>query len=265
MKKFIPCRKCIGKNGINPEGYIVKKIPSGDGKSMVEVAEECECHKAWREETKLEGAMQKANIAPDITSYSFSDYIGQKSKANLDRLQTFMNRSLDKNEPQEIKDKLAASCLYIYGPNGTQKTTLAMRMGYEFLRKGKKVKYLLMNDLLKMLMKADRDEDIQLQIEKISEVDLLIIDESFMKERVTMYRSGYQLSFLDTFLRNRIQSNRKGVVFISNVAIDEIDKNIFGEGLIDLVKRNVTLCNGALLFEDNYLDQKSEIQIDNLF
>ena len=122
-----------------------------------------------------------------------------------------------------------------------------------------------MNDLIKMLMKAERDEDIQTQIEKLTEVDLLIIDESFMKERVTIYRSGYQLSFLDTFLRNRIQSNKRGVIFISNISMDDIDKNIFGEGLIDLVKRNVTLNNGNMLFEDNYLDQKSEIQIESLF
>jgi DNA replication protein DnaC len=114
-------------------------------------------------------------------------------------------------------------------------------------------------------MKAERDEDIQTQIEKLTEVDLLIIDESFMKERVTIYRSGYQLSFLDTFLRNRIQSNKRGVIFISNISMDDIDKNIFGEGLIDLVKRNVTLNNGNMLFEDNYLDQKSEIQIESLF
>jgi DNA replication protein DnaC len=140
-----------------------------------------------------------------------------------------------------------------------------MRMGYEFLKKGKKVKYILMNDLIKMLMKAERDEDIQTQIEKLTEVDLLIIDESFMKERVTIYRSGYQLSFLDTVLRNRIQSNKRGVIFISNISMDDIDKNIFGEGLIDLVKRNVTLNNGNMLFEDNYLDQKSEIQIESLF
>ena len=122
-----------------------------------------------------------------------------------------------------------------------------------------------MNDLINMLMKAERDEDIQTQIEKLTEVDLLIIDESFMKERVTIYRSGYQLSFLDTFLRNRIQSNKRGVIFISNISMDDIDKNIFGEGLIDLVKRNVTLNNGNMLFEDNYLDQKSEIQIESLF
>jgi DNA replication protein DnaC len=265
MKEFVPCRKCIGKNGINPKGYIVKKVVAGDGKTMVEVAEECECHKAWREEAKLEAALQKANIAPDIMNIPFDNYVGQKSRNNMERLRTFTTRSLDPNEPSEIREKLAASTIYIYGPNGTQKTTLAMRMGYEFLKKGKKVKYILMNDLIKMLMKAERDEDIQAQIEKLTEVDLLIIDESFMKERVTIYRSGYQLSFLDTFLRNRIQSNKRGVIFISNISMDDIDKNIFGEGLIDLVKRNVTLNNGNMLFEDNYLDQKSEIQIESLF
>ena len=265
MIKFVPCRKCIGKNGINPEGYIVKKIPSGDGKTMIEVAEECPCHKEWKNAIKLEANMQKANIAPDAIKYSFDDYVGTKSLDNVKRLKTFMERSLNPNETQEVKDALAASSLYLYGPNGTQKTTLAMHMAYQFLKAGKKVRYILMNDLLKMLMKSERDEQIQAQLEKLAEVDLLIIDESFMKERVTVYRSGYQISFIDTFLRNRIQSNKKGVVFISNIPITEIDRNIFGDGLIDLVKRNVYLCKGEMLFEDNYLEQKSDIQIDALF
>jgi DNA replication protein DnaC len=265
MIKFIPCRKCVGKNGRNPEGYIIKQVPSGNGQGTTTVAVECECHKAWREATKLEVYMQKAGIAADAAKYNISDYVGTKSLANVNRLKTFTERSLDKNETPEVKSALAASSLYIYGPNGTQKTTLSMWMGYEFLRSGKKVKYILMNELIKLLMKADRDEEIQAQLEKISDVDLLIIDESFMKERVTLYRSGYQLSFLDTFLRNRMQTNKKGVVFISNISIEEIDRNLFGDGLIDLVKRNVYLCKGDLLFEDNYLENKSSIDTSALF
>ena len=36
-----------------------------------------------------------------------------------------------------------------------------------------------MNDLIKLLQKADRDEDTQALLDRISDVDLLIIDEAF--------------------------------------------------------------------------------------
>lgn len=265
MIKFVPCRKCLGKNGQNPEGYIIKRIPSGNGKTTVEVAEECACHKAWREATKLEAYMQKANIAVDTAKYDINDYVGTKSIENVERLKKYVSRSLDKNEAPEVTNALAASCLYMYGRNGTQKTTLAMWMGYQFLKAGKKVRYILMNDLLKLLMKAERDEDAQKQLEKISEVDMLIIDESFDKGKITIYRSNYQIPFLDSFLRNRIQTNKKGIIFISNVAMNEIEFNGFNSSIQDLVTRNVNICKGFMEFEDNYMEVKGAIDINALF
>ena len=265
MIKFVPCRKCVGKNGRNPEGYIIKSVPAPNGQGTVEVAEECSCHKAWKESTKLEAYMQKANIASDAAKYDINSYVGTKSLANVNRIKTFTERSLSKDEPQEIKDALAASCLYIYGKNGTQKTTLAMWMGYQFLRAGKKVRYILMNDLLKLLMKAERDEDIQKQLEKLAEVDLLIIDESFDKGKITIYKSNYQIPFLDSFLRSRIQTNKKGIVFISNVNMNEIEANNFNVSIQDLVTRNVNICKGFMEFEDNYMELKGAIDVDALF
>lgn len=265
MTEFIPCRKCINKNGIHPLGYIVRQVPSADGKRKIEVVEECNCHKEWKAKITLQSAIQKANLPPDVINYDINSYVGTQSKANVDRLITFTNRSLSETESPDVKAKLAACCLYLYGPNGTQKTTLAFWIAYQFLKAKKSVKYILMNDLLKLLMKSERDEEIAGKIEKLSEVDLLIIDESFMKERVTIYRSGYQLSFIDTFLRNRIQSNKKGVIFISNINMDSIDRNLFGDGLVDLVKRNVLQSKGNMEFLDNYLDNMSKIDENALF
>lgn len=265
MIEYIQCRKCFGKNGNAPKGYITKTITAGDGKTQVEVVEECECHKRWKKAVKLERLMNKANIATDTAKYKLSSYVGTESINNVHRLETYVTRSLDSKESESVKKQLASSCLYLYGPNGTQKTTLAMWAGYKFLEAGKSVRYILMNDLIKMLQKAERDEDIQRQLDKIIDVDLLIIDESFDKGKLTIYRSGYQIPFLDSFLRNRIQSKKKGIMFISNVPMEEIEANGFNASIQDLVTRNVTIYKGLLEFKDNYMNNMGQVDEESLF
>ena len=267
MIEYIQCRRCLGKNGPYPKGFIAKRVDSPDGKHKIDVVEECECHKTWKKAVQLEDKVKKAGLSPDIlhSHYSPDSYVGTKSLDNVSRIKRFVERSLNKDEPEQVKAQLAASSIYMYGPNGTQKTSLAMWMGYKFLEAGKTVKYILMNDLLKMLQKAERDDQIKKDLDKIAEVDLLLIDESFDKGKLTIYKSGYQIPFLDSFLRNRLQSNSKGIVFISNVSMDEIEKNSFNESIQDLVTRNVTIYNGFMEFKDNYLDTVGQVDIENLF
>ena len=166
---------------------------------------------------------------------------------------------------EETKKLLSSAVLYIYGPNGTQKTTMANYAGFKFLKAGKSVYYCLMNDLIKLLQKADRDETAQAKLDKISDVDLLIIDEAFDSKKVTVYKSDWQIPFLDTFLRNRIQTKNKGILFVSNVDIPFIAENHFSQSIQDLVDRNVKLYNGKLLFEDNYISSKNVINEEELF
>lgn len=265
MIKFVQCRNCLGKNGnVAKPGYISHFITATDGITQVETIEECDCHKKWRKQVELESKANRAGLNPKWIDFKESDYVGNKSLANFHRLQKYAKVFLSP-ENENIKKIIESNCLYIYGPNGTQKTTVANWLGYKFLKNGRKVKYVLMNDLTKMLQKADRDEELQEKIEKLLEVDCLIIDEAFMKERMTIYASGYQLAFLDSFLRNRIQGKNRGIIFISNIPANEIDEKLFGKGIKDLVIRNVELCKGELLFEDNFIENKSEIDIESLF
>lgn len=265
MIKYVQCRQCLGKNGkVAKPGYISKVITGTDGVTKVEIHEECECHIKWRKSVELESKAKRAGLNPKWINFKPSDYIGTKSLNNFKRLQKYTEVFI-KPENDEIKAAIESSNLYIYGPNGTQKTTILNWVGYEMLKNNKTVKYILMNDLIKMLQKADRNEELQEKIEKILNVDCLIIDEAFMKERVTLFSSGWQISFIDSFLRNRMQGKNKGVIFISNISLDEIDETRFGTGIKDLVSRNVKLSNGELLFEDNYIANKSNIDIASLF
>jgi hypothetical protein len=55
---------------------------------------------------------------------------------------------------------------------------------------------------------------------------------------MTVYKSGYQLGFLDTFLRYRLEVARKPVCFTSNIPIAEIGKK-WTVSIQSLVERHV--------------------------
>lgn len=267
MIEYKQCRKCFGKNGkVAKPGYISEMVLAADGKTPTELVTECECHKKWREEVQVEARAKKANLNLKWINFNpLSDYVGEVSYNSVKRLISYTTKSLSPDTPKDKLDLIKASVLYMYGPNGTQKTTLANYVGYSFIRAGKKVYYCLMNDLIKLLQKAERDEEAQALLDKISDVDLLIIDEAFDKKKVTLYKSDWQLPFLDSFLRNRIQTKNKGVLFVSNVPISGIAANNFSESIQDLVSRNVEICNGNLTFLDNYINSKGFINPEELF
>lgn len=267
MVEFKQCRKCYGKNGkVAKPGYISEMVLAADGKTYTEVVTECDCHRLWREESVLEAKAKKANLNPKWVNFNpLSEYVGEVSANSVKRIINYTTKSLSPETPPDILELIKSSVIYMYGPNGTQKTTLANYVGYSFLRAGKKVHYCLMNELIKLLQSAERDESAQARLDKISDVDLLIIDEAFDKKKVTLYKSDWQLPFLDSFLRNRIQTKNKGILFVSNVKIEEIAENNFSASIEDLVSRNVKLCNGYLTFYDNYINTKGFINPEELF
>ena len=141
----------------------------------------------------------------------------------------------------------------MYGKNGTQKTVLGNWIGKSLLSKGYSVRYLLMNNLVGMLQDVDFKDGVQEKLDKLDSTDLLIIDEAFDKEKMRLYKSGFQISFIDTWLRNRIQTLNKGVVFISNVKPEDIEKQGLSHSIQDFVERECKKCNSFLEFKDNYI------------
>ena len=94
---------------------------------------------------------------------------------------------------------------------------------------------------------GERQNELSKSVEQYRDVDLLIIDECFDKKKMTLYQSGWQLSFLDSFLRERMEQNKKATIFISNVYLSMIE-GTFGIGMLELVKRNCA--NSIFLLED---------------
>jgi len=249
-KSFIPCRTCPTRDVSKAsfmEGYYFDEV---DG---CKVLVECKCHKKWRETRELERKLVASNL---ITEYGFDDYKGTESIEDVKALKEFVNHF----------DKYSKSMLYIYGKNGTQKTSMAMAAGKELVGKGYKVQYVLMNNLLTSLVTDfdKKDQEVKdIFIKKCEDCDLLIIDEAFDKEKSVIYKSGYQVPFLDNFLRERFDINKKAVLFISNHQPSEITTQGFSGSLQSLVERNTK--RSLLIFKDVYTENANQIDRLGLF
>lgn len=235
---FNPCKKCNN-------GYIYTK------KDSFESVIECECHKKWLKENQLEKQYKHNGFDMRHFTYSPRQYVGSKSIEDKDRLINYVRQF-------ELNHEVRKLLVYMYGPNGTQKSTLASWVGKSLLAKMFSVRYVLMNDLIKLLMDAEdfneeRKEAAQAKVEKLENTDLIIVDESFDKEKVKLYRSKFQISFLDSWVRKRIGSLNKGIIFISNVPLNKIEENGFSHSIQDFVEREVKLKKCYLQFFDNYL------------
>ena len=70
--KYIQCRRCKGKNGkVGQPGYIQTFIENTDG-TKTEAFIECECHKEWREQNRIEAEAKKAGLNPKWKDFDIS-------------------------------------------------------------------------------------------------------------------------------------------------------------------------------------------------
>lgn len=259
LPKFLPCRSCATTEGdTKPEGY--KYITLENEQTAIT---ECACHRDWRQLAELIVKSEKANLWHDETSlvyYPPKDYAGSKSLPSLGKLTLYLNHIHE--------SKYRAASLYLYGPYGTQKTTLGQWLGRRLLTMGNSVRYITMQQLVSTLSSNfDSDEEKMKDVEALLSVDFLIVDEAFTKSKVVLYRSGYQLPFLETFLKDRMDQRKKSCIFISNTAITDIASQGFGESIQNFIDRSITPKRTALEFLDVYMQEKSNasINIDALF
>jgi DNA replication protein DnaC len=242
--KFIPCRKCYHKpNTRVPEGYIEKMINGS------RVVTECDCHIKWRAEVEFRRRYENAGLRPDLIDASYpADYVGSRSRDSMLRLVNYVSKF--------SRDEAVRKCmLYLAGDNGCQKTLLANWVGKEVLRAGYDVQFILMNRLVSMLATLEADESQKRALDRVLRADLIIIDEAFDLEKLTIYKSGFQIPFVDSFLRDTI--DKRGVIFVSNKEPKSIDSK-FGKSVSDLLSRKTEYYHSLLKFTDNWADNKGE-------
>jgi DNA replication protein DnaC len=184
----------------------------------------------------LEINLVRSNFSEKILSYSISDYEGVKSAETIKNIIKYTD---------EFKTKFYDKSLFFYGGMSTQKTTIAKWVGMRVIEQGKTAYYILMNDLLKELTSLPRDEteaaELKARVDRYMNADLLVIDEAFTKDRNTIYKSRYQIPYIDTFLRSRLETTSKATILVSNETIESIDEDIFNPYIKELVKRNCHL------------------------
>lgn len=225
-EKFTSCNQC-------DNGYIYSK--------NYESARKCICLITYQERQRLRIKLYKAGIPPENTiDYTIRHYIRGESFAEVKKLRFYV----------EHAERFVDKQLYMWGKPGTQKTTLSYWVGKELIKKGYGVQYCLMNDLVKALQNEQFEEGVN--ADKYRNTDFLIIDRAFVADQVTLYKSGYQIPFLDNFLRKRLDQLQKATIFISNAHPSKIGKNGFGEDIQDLITRKTKPYDLILEFKDHY-------------
>lgn len=183
-----------------------------------------------QEEAFYDSRFAKTGLPLHVRNLVLKDYIGS-------------NRSIPRKLTQYVEgfsDRYRNVHLYFWShENGTQKTTMASITGNLLLKKGFSVRFILMGDLLTLLTEHEDKEEMAERRKDLLDCDFLIIDDSFDRKKATIYKSGYQISFLDIFLRDRLERLRKATCFTSNFSLDEIDEEVFGISLKSLVKRSI--------------------------
>lgn len=236
MNKFQPCERCSN-------GYIYTN----------DIAIRCDCLKEYQRQLKFEISLMKAGL--ENFSLNFNHYKG-RHKESRDKLIQYC---------ENINSKYSTnSHLYLIGKNGTQKTTMAKCLLAECVYRGKSGKFILMSDLVDILTDVYSDNPTRnSELEYLRTVDILVIDDAFDKNKVTLYRSGYQLAFIDRFIRNRIEVSKLNTIFTSNVPISDIQKNGFTYDIQNLLERSIKVRDGELEFIDVYVE--NEVNIDSLW
>jgi hypothetical protein len=209
------------------EAVRFEQVQGEDGLELIETPE----WRTFQEKERIKREIVVGNLA-DIDK----PYRGSDTPGNIVKLSTYIDRML---HPRNDHDKRFRSIsLYLWSrKNGTQKSTVARWIGRQLIKGGLTSHMVLMSDLaVALTRKGFEDEDGWL-LERLDAVDLLIVDDAFDPKKITLYKSGYQLPFLDTFLRRRLEGLKKGICFTSNVPVTEIG-SIFGQSIQALVKRS---------------------------
>jgi hypothetical protein len=166
----------------------------------------------------------------EITPYGLDTYIGEDRFSNIPKLKKYCD---------EFKTNFLHIHLYLWSRvNGTQKSTCAKDIIARLAKQGVKSKFILMDSLVKTLLEAERDDEAKQKSKEWSSADFLVIDECFAKGQITLFKSGYQISFINTFLKERLEVFKRATCFTANVPIEDIGQE-WGAGIQSLIDRSI--------------------------
>lgn len=197
--------------------------------------------------------LRMSQIPVDYYNIEFEDYIGTGS---IDAVKQVIKYSDNFFNPD-----WAGTGLYLYGPNRTQKTTLAICVGKEVIRKGSRVLYLQGGKFQKYLQNSENFEpdkemrDYLIQIEN-GFYNLLIIDDVLDEYKQVIHKSnpGYIISPWNAFF-NVTLKNKQKMILTSNVPLHKVGET-FSKDIQELLS--------DYLYPLEFLDSSKEVKRSNL-
>jgi uncharacterized protein YciU (UPF0263 family) len=194
----------------------------------------------WKEHLNLLEAKRhllSAGIG-ELSPYGIDTYVGEDRFNNIPKLRKYCD---------EFRKNFLHIHLYLWSRvNGTQKSTCAKDIIIRLAKQGIKSKFILMDSLIKTLLEAERDSEAKQKARDWSSAEFLVIDECFAKGQITLFKSGYQISFLNTFLKERLEVFKRATCFTANVPIEDIGHE-WGLSIQSLVDRSIPT---PMLFND---------------
>ena len=265
------CEKC------NKDGFII----------IENSAVKCDCRKKYEDEMRTCDKLLKSGLLNEnsnyedfkkLYDYEFIQYKGIDENGNIKRIQKFVDE-FDKVKYKEVPHNIlddngnvirteyskisvgnpfkSLHC-YVYGEQGTQKSTVLKGMLTKLAKKGKEVYYIFCKDLIDIIIDSDRDENAKKLLDYIINVDVLVIDE-FEEQRTNLWQSGYKERSLIVWIKNRLEVSRKSTWFVSNATIEEMKNGKFGELFGDVIERETLY--GRFEFKDKYVNSLSKQDI----
>jgi len=218
------------------------------------MAIKCDCLKSYQELQKFLLNQSKANIFEHNSSV---DDLVLKDKNLLSKIK-YYTQNLDSKTSSN-------SSLYLCGRNNCSKTFTAKSILYDACKKGIDCRFIIMGDLVDMITDAFATEKKNDKIDEYLNCKLLVIDDAFDKAKVTLFKSGYQLPYLDRFIRKRLETYKLNTIFTSNVKIEEIQDNGFSYDIQNLIERNIKLRGGYLEFNDVFVSDEYNIDVKSIW
>lgn len=201
-------------------------VSDDDGYEMAVPTPEWKSHIARLE---LQRRLEYAGI-DGIPKYGLDTYIGDDAGRNIPKLKKYCD---------EFEKSFLHVNLYLWSTvNGTQKSTCAKDVLVRIASKGFACFFVLMDDLIHSLMDAEREEEVEQKVAAWRDAPFLVIDECFTKGQVTLFQSGYQKAFINTFLKYRLETKHLATCFTANVPIDKIGET-WGAGMQSLISRSI--------------------------
>ena len=236
---FIPCGKCN-------QGWLFDDVAG--------LATKCDCLIQFQKQATLNIYKSKAGILNHSTNV---ENLKLKNKDLLSKIRYYASN---------IDGKMNKNChLYLCGKNNSSKTFTAKSILHDACEKSIDCKFIIMGDLIDMISDSFAEESKSKEIDKYLNCKLLVVDDAFDKKKITIYRSGFQLAFVDRFFRKRLETLQLNTIFTSNVSIDNIESNGFSYDIQNLIERTIKNRDGYLEFNDIFVESEYDVNITSIW